>query len=99
MKTITKMRLPGYIMVFIALVILMLIFINSRCSDGVIVLEDFEHGVAFCGSEIKWVAHSTGDHAWQEGRATYVVNKGHLHDPEVKELKELAEKVCKKYAE
>ena len=48
----------------------------------------------FCGHEYKWVIHAADAHVWREHGNTFVINQGHLHDPEVAKLKQLAKEQC-----
>jgi len=92
--------LKEVLVMLVVLAALAITLVLCSCDNkGIIALEGYEHGVAFCGSEFKSVAHAASAYAWEEGRATYVVNKGHLHDPQVAELKALAEARCAKREE
>jgi len=88
------LHVPGIVAAFcLAAFVLMTV----QCSNkGIVALKGFQHGVAFCGNEFSYVVHGKEDHAWydKENNITYVINAGHLDDPEVKELEKLAETHC-----
>lgn len=67
--------------------------------NGIIGLEGYEHGVAFCENEYSAVIHLEEASVWNDGVATYVINEGHYKDPEVKDLVALAKVECAKYDE
>lgn len=64
---------------------------------GIAMCAGCSEGVAFCEDKISWILHENDAHVWNDGMATYVVNKRHEYDPQVKELVETAHKLCAKY--
>ena len=97
-----KSQLPGFIAIFIGFLICLggIIFIAIRTpTKGIVVLEGYEHGVAFCGNEfpvVGWLTSEGEAFFDKANNITFVVNKGHLADPQVKELRLLAKKECSK---
>ena len=71
-----------------------LIYNINNPNNGIVGLEGYSEGVAFCGHEYKWVIHAADAHVWREHGNTFVINQGHLHDPEVAKLKQLAKEQC-----
>jgi hypothetical protein len=69
-------------------------------AEGIVALEGYEHGVAFCEEEYPIIIFDTEEaHLKHEDGIFYVINKGHLDDPEVKQLVDLAEAECAQYLE
>jgi hypothetical protein len=66
----------------------------NASGEGIVILEGYPEGAAFCESEYGTVFHSSEATSWNDGVATYVINTGHENDPEVKELILLANKYC-----
>lgn len=67
------------------------------CSGkGIVILEGYEHGVSFCEKDFPAMLPVGDPHTWNDGVATYVINKGHYNDPEVKELVKLTHEICAK---
>lgn len=87
--------LAAAVIVLGVMIIALLAFADSR---GIISVEGYEHGVAFCGEEFTMVAHSMNAHTWYDNvnDITFVVNSGHKQDKEVKELMDLATVECAK---
>jgi hypothetical protein len=77
---------------------LIVIWSGGCSSNGIIGLDNYEHGVALCESKYSAVVHPNKAHVWNDGTATFVINEGHYHDPEVKELVKLAHKECAKFS-
>lgn len=70
----------------------------SGCSGkGIVILEGYEHGVGFCGQEYGAVLFSATDTVIKDDIGTYVINKGHDNDPQVKELVALTHTECNKF--
>lgn len=85
------------VVVAICGVLAVIITLNAFNShNGIIILDDYEHGVAFCQEEYTTVVYEVGATVFHEGQALYVINKGHEEDPEVDDLKALAEVECTK---
>ncbi len=70
---------------------------NVLNAKGIVTVPGYEHGVAFCQEEYSHVIHTNEGHFWADGTAMYVVNNGHLNDPEVEELKAAAASECAQY--
>ena len=75
------------------------IYTGCNCSRGIVGLEGYAHGVAFCGDEFSWLIVKPTDesHYDKENNITYVINHGHGEDPEVEQLKDLATTECAQY--
>ena len=83
--------------IFGALILVAAVFggiFSFASGEGIIILEGYEHGVSFCESEYHSVLFPKEAHVWNDGTATYVINKGHLNDPQVKELVALSKEMC-----
>lgn len=87
----TKTILVGFI---IGLVIAFIVNLFG-CTEGIVTLEGYKHGVGFCEKDFSAVILTEDAYTWNDGVATYVVNKGHYNDPEVMDLVDLAHKHCK----
>ena len=75
-----------------------LVALAAGCNGkGIVVIEDYAHGVAFCEKEFNHVVHHKDATTWSDGVATFVVNRGHENDKEIKQLVELAETICSQY--
>ncbi len=70
---------------------------SMRENSGIIALEGYPDGVAFCGDEYHSVVHLNDATVWADNMATYVINKGHFKDPEVVQLVALAQNECSKF--
>jgi hypothetical protein len=57
-----------------------------------VILEDYEHGVAFCGHDVVFL--DVESEVFKRNDITYVINAGHLEDEEVLALTKKAEEVC-----
>lgn len=77
----------------------MLLLVATNSNNGIVTLEGYSEGVAFCESKYSVVVHLDEAHIWNDGIATYVINKGHYSDPQVKELVNLTHKECAKLAD
>ena len=71
--------------------------------EGIILLESWPDGVAMCdgeeGQNEEMVTQVDDYHMWMEEGIQYVVNYGHLQDPELPLLKRSALKECKRIRE
>jgi hypothetical protein len=66
-------------------------------NPSIVILEGYEHGVAFCGAEKTFRLGGTSILAkYQNREVTAVINSGHRKDPEVDKLINLAFQECKK---
>ena len=80
------------------LIITVIAMATIACSGkGIVVLEGYEHGVAFCENTYSVVVHKADSTVWADGTASYVVNAGHHKDRQVKDLVDLAHKHCAQY--
>ena len=60
--------------------------------EKIIALEGYNHAHAFCNFKIM----ITKDvHILKDEHISYVIEEGHMHDPEILDLMELAEEKCK----
>ena len=83
-----------------AIVLIVVAMVSLNCSGkGIVIVEGYEHGVAFCEEEFSMVIHKDDCTTWNDGKATYVVNAGHDKDPQVQELVKLAHKTCAQYTD
>ena len=92
-----KSFLIGFIGTAVAFVLFMAVAIGLADGQGIVVLEDYAEGVAFCEEEFSTVVHVSDATVWNDGKATFVVNPGHEKDPEVKELVKLAHSQCAQF--
>jgi len=68
-----------------------------RNNNGIVILDGYEHGVAFCESKMGTVVHTDEASFWNDGIASYVINRGHEKDPQVEELVKLATTHCQQF--
>lgn len=87
----TKERIMKKVIVCVCVLAALATGCNNK---GIVTLEGYKYGVAFCESEYSYVVHPKDASVWSDSTATYVVNKGHYSDPQVSELAKLAEKEC-----
>lgn len=66
----------------------------NRNDNGIVTVPNWENGVAFCGKEYGAVVFTDEASFEADGTATYVINKGHYNDPQVKILKWEAKASC-----
>lgn len=65
---------------------------------GIVAVDGYEHGIALCQGYEDSPVDLHGDvHMWNKDGIMYVINEGHLHDPQVNELINLATKECAQY--
>ena len=88
-----------HLVIFTVFIIIccMLAIYCTRNNNGIVTLEGYEHGVAFCSNEFKFAIHAIDSHSWADETAIYVINKGHDKDPQVKELVKLATTHCSQF--
>lgn len=93
-----KKNLIVTVLIFVTLISL----INLVRGDyGTVKVEGYAHAIALCEyDDLRSEDMMTqGDefHTWTGAGITYVVNYGHLNDPQVGELEKLAHSVCAQY--
>lgn len=90
----------------IIVITLIIIFGNcSGCSDGIVSLDDWGHGVALCGDEVGADHAVNGvatvaedDFIWiYRSNVSMLVNDGHQGDPQVLALFKKAKAHCAQY--
>ena len=94
-----KVTITGILIGGMAAIVLFVVFNIIGGGKGIVAVEGYEHGVAFCEHHYHTIAHASDATTWADGTASYVVNKGHYDDPEVKKLIKLAHKHCAQYKE
>jgi len=87
------------VIVIVSLIILValgcLVAINvTKNNNGIVILDGFQHGVALCEENFSTVVRTDEASFWNDGKATFVINRGHESDPEVQELVQLAQIKC-----
>ena len=78
-----------------------MVLINHE-APGVVALPGYAHAVALCQGDVPDVeVQPMGDEGfmWQHAGIMYVVNTGHMDDPEVKQLEKVAAQHCAQYQE
>ena len=102
MMTLTSKEM-GMCKLFTASVITLTVIVLSilvYTPEGIIGLDDWEHGVAMCEykDDVSMeMVDIKGGHMWTDMGITYVVNSGHLDDIEMIELTNVAHRVCAQY--
>ncbi len=65
---------------------------------GIVSVPDWEHGVALCeGGEDERIGLYGEAHMWKSHGIMFVVNKGHMVDDQLMDLKTLATAECAQY--
>jgi len=73
--------------------------LHTEGKKHIVVIDGFEHGVAFCKEKYIAVVHGNiPADVFVNNGVMYIINKGHLKDKEVSLLMKKANQTCKKHA-
>ena len=77
-----------------AMLVLALVVLSACKADGIVAVNGWANGVAFCEKEYHWVVFQKEVTVWNDGMASYVVNAGHENDEQLQHLKDLVHLYC-----
>lgn len=79
---------------YLLVVVMLLSCSIMGCTDGIVILDGYAHGVALCENRYSVIVHKEEASYFADGVASYVINHGHINDPQVDDLIKKAHKVC-----